>query len=409
VFGGVYIVLIITVITIPFHDLYYVSLTLHQNPFPHVATTSGPIRGLGVGYLSGGIVLGTYYLGSLFQNTRRQLGASTIILAVAVLLGLIPFVASELDYTPIPSYNHTTFAVSVFILGVSYSVYRHSFYDLAPVGRATLIDVIDDPMVVLDTELRLVDYNPAATRIVSDLTEERIGTPLQAVHSKLATVVADAERDEETELALPVTGETRTFSVLVSDITVASESEGYVLFLRDITTLRDRERELQRQNERLDRFASTVSHDLRNPLNVARGRLELAQRDTESEHFAPIENAHERMELLIDDLLTLARSDQTVEETDLVALADVASDAWAHTDMDDCRFDSSIPATTRLEADRDRLLHVFENLYRNAVDHNDPPLTVRVGLIAASDSSTDDDQSTGFFIEDNGTGIPEER
>jgi PAS domain S-box-containing protein len=327
---------------------------------------------------------------------------------MSVLLGFLPFVASELNYAPVSTYNHTAFGVSVFILGVSYSVYRHSFYDLAPIGRATLIDVLDDPMVVLDTEFRLVDYNPAATRIVSDLTEESIGTPLQEVHPKLATVVTDSERTEETELTLSFADENRTFSVLVSDITAASDLEGYVLFLRDITTLRNRERELQRQNERLDQFASTVSHDLRNPLNVAKGRLELAQQDSESEHLAPIESEHERMETLIDDLLTLARVGQTVEDTDLVALADVASDAWDHTDIDACTFNSSIPMETQVEADRDRLLHVFENLYRNAADHNDPPLTVRVGMITDSDSVTDNDQRTGFFVEDNGSGIPEE-
>jgi signal transduction histidine kinase len=182
-----------------------------------------------------------------------------------------------------------------------------------------------------------------------------------------------------------------------------------VLFLRDITTLRNRERELQRQNERLDQFASTVSHDLRNPLNVAQGRLELAQIDSESEHLAHIENAHERMEVLIDDLLTLARTGQAVEEPDLVALADVASDAWDNTDIDDCAFNSSIPAATQIKADRDRLLHVFENLYRNAADHNNPPLTVRVGMITDSDPSTDNGQRTGFFVEDSGNGIPEEQ
>jgi PAS domain S-box-containing protein len=408
VFGGAYVLLLITALTIPFHDLYYASLTVQQSPFPHVATTPGRMRILSIGYVAAGIIIGTYYLGSLFQDTRRQLGTPTIILAISVLLGFIPFVASELNYAPVSTYNHTAFGVSVFILGVSYSVYRHSFYDLAPIGRATLIEVIDDPMVVLDTEFRLVDYNPAATRILSDLTEESIGTPLREVHPKLATLVTDSDGAEETEITLPVTGKNRTFSVLISDITAAPDSEGYVLFLRDITTLRNRERELQRQNERLNQFASTVSHDLRNPLNVAEGRLELAQKDSESEHLAPIENAHERMETLIDDLLTLARVGQTVEDTDLVALGDVASDAWDHTDMDTCTFNSSIPPETQIEADRNRLLHVFENLYRNAADHNDPPLTVRVGMITDSDSVTDNDQRTGFFVEDNGSGIPEE-
>ena len=43
------------------------------------------------------------------------------------------------------------------------------------------------------------------------------------------------------------------------------------------------------RSDRLDEFAGVVSHDLRNPLNVAIGRLELVQEECESEHLASIE------------------------------------------------------------------------------------------------------------------------
>jgi len=64
---------------------------------------------------------------------------------------------------------------------------------------------------------------------------------------------------------------------------------------------------LSRQNERLEAFASIVSHDLRNPLNVAAGELELAREEYESEHLDAIARAHERMDTLISELLTVAR------------------------------------------------------------------------------------------------------
>jgi signal transduction histidine kinase len=46
---------------------------------------------------------------------------------------------------------------------------------------------------------------------------------------------------------------------------------------------------------------------------------------------------------------------------------------------------------------------LFENLLRNAVEHTDPPLTIRVGTL---DPGKDD--TGGFFVEDTGTGIPPE-
>ncbi|MFC6726644.1 PAS domain S-box protein, partial [Halobium palmae] len=60
---------------------------------------------------------------------------------------------------------------------------------------------------------------------------------------------------------------------------------GYAIY-SDLTELKERERELRRQNERLEEFAGVVSHDLRNPLNVADGYLELAREEREDPNLA---------------------------------------------------------------------------------------------------------------------------
>jgi signal transduction histidine kinase len=51
------------------------------------------------------------------------------------------------------------------------------------------------------------------------------------------------------------------------------------------------------------------------------------------------------------------------------------------------------------QGDRDRLRHVFENLFRNAIEHGGPDVTVRVGHV-------DED---AIYVEDDGPGIPAER
>jgi signal transduction histidine kinase len=69
---------------------------------------------------------------------------------------------------------------------------------------------------------------------------------------------------------------------------------------RDITRRQERER-------RLEEFASFVSRDLRNPLEVASGNLELRRGARESEYVEPIARVHGRTDALIDDLLSRAR------------------------------------------------------------------------------------------------------
>lgn len=146
------------------------------------------------------------------------------------------------------------------------------------------------------------------------------------------------------------------------------------------------EAKLQRRNERLDQFASVVSHDLRNPLNVAQMRLELAREGHGYEHLSTVADAHDRMEALIQDVLQLARTGESVGETESVGLANVAANAVANTDLDAASL--TVESDMQLVADRERLTAVFENLFRNAVEHG----------------STDNQTSSDDAVEHGSTG-----
>ena len=163
--------------------------------------------------------------------------------------------------------------------------------------------------------------------------------------------------------------------------------------LEQTEQLRARERELTSQNDRLEEFASIVSHDLRNPLTVAEGRLELAAMECDSEHLDSIEQAHERMRTLIEELLSLAREGDAVTDFDPVALDSLVGECWASVETGAATLITDIDHTIR--ADKSRLKQLFENLIRNAIEHGGEDVTVTVGAL--------DD---GFYVEDNGYGIP---
>jgi len=167
--------------------------------------------------------------------------------------------------------------------------------------------------------------------------------------------------------------------------------------------------ELERQNERLSEFASIVSHDIRNPLNVAQGQLELARETGTMDHLTEAEDALDRMERLVTDLLELARQGSVIESAAEVSLDDVAADAWASVATGDA--DLVVEADGHVTADRERLRRLLENLFRNSVEHGSTDsqtqsddaaehadsdhLTVRVGVV-----------DRGFYVEDTGPGIP---
>ena len=175
-------------------------------------------------------------------------------------------------------------------------------------------------------------------------------------------------------------------------------SDTLVVVLARITQLellRERETELTRERDRLDEFTGVVSHDLRSPLSVAKGRTELAADDCDSEHLADVRRALTRMEKLLDDSLALARQGKVVGETTAVDLEDGVSRCWQTVSTGEASLIVEGSATIR--ADEDRLPEIFENLFRNAIEHGGESVRVTVG-------PTDD----GFYVADDGAGIPPE-
>ncbi len=158
--------------------------------------------------------------------------------------------------------------------------------------------------------------------------------------------------------------------------------------------LREQEAEVARERDRLDAFAGVVSHDLRNPLHVASSRLELfADERGEDEHVRAARQALDRMERLVEDLLVLAREGEAAHDTEVVALEPAVETAWSTARTGDAAL--VVETDAAIQADRGRLVQLFENLFRNAVEHGGPAVTVTVG-----------DHAGGFYIADDGPGIP---
>jgi PAS domain S-box-containing protein len=171
---------------------------------------------------------------------------------------------------------------------------------------------------------------------------------------------------------------------------------------RDVSDRVARERELERQNERLEELASVVSHDLRSPLNVAAGRIEWAREECDSEHLDTAASAIGRMDGLIDDLLTLAEDRRREIEPVPLDLGSVVDRCWANVATNGATLERNVEATVR--ADEGRLAQMFENLFRNSVEHGSTdnrtgsgdPVTITVGSLP-----------DGFYVADDGPGIPE--
>jgi signal transduction histidine kinase len=159
------------------------------------------------------------------------------------------------------------------------------------------------------------------------------------------------------------------------------------------------EREVERLDEQLDEFASVVSHDLRNPLNVAQSSVELIRDDLNNDHVDRIERSLDRIDGIIDDVVMLVRRTDTVETPSPVDLETISRDAWSSLDTGDMEL--VVASGGRIGADAGLLAELFVNLFENARDHGNAT-AVTVGAVGTNGG----EQDGGFYVADDGDGIP---
>jgi signal transduction histidine kinase len=327
------------------------------------------------------MILARFAVGShrLYRHqTLAVLGGAAMPWVVNV--AYVFFLGSDLPVDPTPvgfAFGSLLFAYAVFGLGLT---------DLTPVARSTVVDAIDDAVFVLGEDGRLVDLNPAAEALAGG--DDPIGEPLEEVFP--------AELPVDTDDPQPVTVDGRRRWYRTRRLPLESRSGGSVVLASDQTEQMRRQRQLREQNRRLEEFTRVAAHDLRNPLNAVSGYVELARETGNVDHLEKVEPATDRMETLIDDLLTLGQEGRVVEETVPVPLPATARTAWESADTGSARLD--VPEEGVILAHEKRFVRLLENLFLNAAAHGGEDVTVRVGTLP-----------NGFFVADDGTGIPTDR
>jgi PAS domain S-box-containing protein len=216
-----------------------------------------------------------------------------------------------------------------------------------------------------------------------------------AIETGIEAIFNGDESEVRIELMPDVPSDLRVLELRLTSYQTTNGDSRVIGFSRDITDQKEYEQKLERQNERLDEFAGVVSHDLRNPLSIAIGRLELIADEYESDHIQVIERSHQRMKSLIDELLTLAREGDQVSDTEVIDLGVLALECWKHIETGDATIVTDTDG--RIQADTSRLQQLLENLMQNAIEHGDGDVTITIGML--------DD---GFYVEDDGSGIPSE-
>jgi signal transduction histidine kinase len=379
---GLYLGVALVKVTNPLHHLYF-RAEMTSVPFRHLAVQHGMVHWIVMGLSYALAVLGLFLLFELFaqvgQSVRPLVYVSTLFGAPLALnvLGAVTQSLPEMTYEPL--------GVAAFAIGVSH-VYDTEFRSVQLAAER------EDPVVVLTDEGLVRDYNRRALEALPALESGDLGARLDEVAPALAAAVAS----DDDLVAVPGDHGDRYFQVTTTR--PGTSQLGRVVTLTEVTERESYRQELERQNDRLEQFASLVSHDLRNPLNVAQGHLDLARAERDHESLETVSESLDRMEALITDLLTLARQGQDIDEREPVRLSDLATEAWGHVEQDEATLD--VTGDLEFAGDPARLLQLFENLFRNAIEHGGEDVNLTVGPTSGG---------RGFYVADDGPGIDPSR
>jgi len=372
------------------------------------AAVETPGLGTAVQLLIGASLVGLslFLLGRFFLQTQGIYRYQALIIFA---IGAIVLVSTTLfmgDYQPHPLIDPTPILFNLQAVGVGWALYRYDFLRVAPVIVTRFFREMDDPVLLINGDRVVADYNAAADALVDDLrTQVSIDAIEDPAFSEMLTA-AVTDGGTATEFIADTDSRRRIYDIEVTRVTDQFDTtQGYMIVLRDITDRKQRERQLEEQNERLEEFADVVSHDLRNPLSTAEGWVaavtdaldgEEPDVDTAQMGLEHIAHSHDRMDELIEVLLTMARQGQTVADPEPVSLEACATEAWATAETGGMAL--RVDTDRTVPADPARLRQAFENLFRNANDHSEAS-TVTVTSTAE-----------GFAVEDDGSGIdPDDR
>lgn len=162
------------------------------------------------------------------------------------------------------------------------------------------------------------------------MAEFDIDTDEDESHPDVAAILREAAVDtiEDEQWHQRADGSVFWATMTISPL---EEAAGYAVVSRDTTAKKQYERMLEHQNDRLKEFTNILAHDLRNPLNVIDGRLDLYKETGDPEHIESIEATTDRMERLVDDLLRVAWQGDIVTDPEPTDISDVIATAWEGT------------------------------------------------------------------------------
>ncbi|MCK9281211.1 MAG: ATP-binding protein, partial [Melioribacteraceae bacterium] len=381
----------------------------------------GKIRGfwyfVNVAYDYLAILISTIYLLYFIYNSRKIYKLQAASLLIGSFLPCIPNIiylfrgGNDFDLTPI------FFILSVTIF--SNAFFRFRLFDIVPTARKIFLDYINDGIIIIDKELRVIDINQTAQKIFG--MEKNIGSSIFSLLRNFPDIelfIKEGVFSKEIEFKY---GE-KSFDLIMSPINDKNNSiVGIILHFRDVTSrvntqeaLLKREEELSELNATKDKLFSIIAHDLKNPFMAIIGFTEILETEInelseaeKNEILKHLREATSQTYKMLDNLLRWSQiqTGRIIFEPENVLLNNIIDEVLNNLNyqakIKNISLITDFDSVYYLNADKTLLNIVFTNLISNSIK-----FTVSGGSVKISASL--ENEYIHIFLEDSGIGMNEQ-
>jgi PAS domain S-box-containing protein len=406
------------------HGLVHVSPRVDMSgPFPYLEYELGAgfMVALAYGYLLLG--LGAALITWKLLHLSRFYYPQTAALLAAMILPMISHIVWSAGLLPFPALDLTPILFSLSCLLFAWAVLRQGLLGIVPLALDSAVRSMNDGVIVLDEENRVVHLNPATEQMVGQRTIDVRGFPadqLLSGWSELRSLALNREYGRK-EIAWSEKSGHPHYEVHIAPLRDKSENlVGTLFVLHDITDVRHAQEALQQhalelavRNEELDAYAHTVAHGLKNVLQLLMGHcgsLIMSHSEMSAEKIRTtleqVDIAAQKMSGIIESLMLLSgirRETLTLEPLDMVPIIDEVK-IRLKAMIEEYQADIILPeAWPTALGYAPWIEEVWDNYISNAIKYGGSPPRVYLG------GEETEGGMVRFWVRDNGDGIPEEK
>lgn len=379
------------------HQFYYLDFGLAQKgSLMLFQKTYGPGFFIWVAFAYALVITGSFLLFRAIVFHPKLFKAQILPLSIGAIFPIIPNIMYITGANPIAPNDPTPLCFSIVGIVFLIQLKRFRFFDLLPMAHFQVFKSVKAGVIIVDTQGRMVEVNPKALTIFKKEQKDILGKMIDLLIPQLADLAVTGER-----LELTLGDEGRTYEAQVTAIENARTKEGFLIMLYDITRIK-------KTIDALNAYASSVSHDLKNPLSRQLTSIALLQKGGIDDHmkkelYDAIYSGALKMNQIIESLLLLAtvrtREEVPFRQLDMQSIVQSAIKRVLDETSDSSHIAFSLPDEwPEAYGYEPWIEEVWVNYVSNAIKYGGSPPKITIGSVI-------DGQFVKYWVQDNGAGL----